>query len=194
MPWFTITTQFTTIQILLSHTSTHLHDKQRKNPVSCNITSWVFSSATGELQISHSKWVFLKNVLAQLLIKSPPVFDNGIHKTPPMTRNLNTFPPIYTFTFTPNSRNSVIGIAATLRGWTVWGSDPGKGEFSLLKNVQPGSGACPPCYSMGTGVLSRRIKRPRRDVYKFTIHFHVVSRLRSNGTIPQPPAPPPPHI
>jgi hypothetical protein len=38
-----------------------------------------------------------------------------------------------------------------LTGCTVQGSNPGKGEtvFSVQR-VQPGSGAHPPCYSMGT--------------------------------------------
>jgi len=30
--------------------------------------------------------------------KIPCAFENGIHKTPPMTRNVSNFPPIYTLT------------------------------------------------------------------------------------------------
>ena len=39
--------------------------------------------------------------------------------------------------------------------WTVLGSNPGRSQsFSLLQNVQAGSGANPPYYSLGAFVIS----------------------------------------
>jgi hypothetical protein len=41
-------------------------------------------------------------------------------------------------------------------GWTVRGSNPGRGnDFYLLENFQIGPKAHPPSYSMGTEVVAR---------------------------------------
>ena len=39
------------------------------------------------------------------------------------------------------------------------------GTFSVLQNIQTGSGAHPASYSMGSGVLTRGLKQPEREVY-----------------------------
>ena len=39
-----------------------------------------------------------------------------------------------------------------------------QGTFSLLQNIQTGSGAHPASYSMGSGVLTRGLKQPWREV------------------------------
>jgi hypothetical protein len=41
----------------------------------------------------------------------------------------------------------------------------GERDFSLLHDVQTGSGTHPASYAMGTGAISPGVKWPRREVY-----------------------------
>jgi len=60
--------------------------------------------------------------------------------------------------------------------------NPGRGKtFSLLQDMQTGSGAHPASYSMGTKkVLSHG---PCNRGVKLTTHLHLVPRLRIGGAI-----------
>jgi hypothetical protein len=57
-------------------------------------------------------------------------------------------------------------------------------NFSVVQNLQTGSGALPAFYAVGTGVLSRW--RSGWTV-KLTAHRHLVPRLRMSGAVPLPP-------
>jgi len=53
------------------------------------------------------------------------------------------------------SWSSVIDVVTALQGGKSMVQIPvGAGDFCLLQNVQPGPGAHPVCYSVGTGVFS----------------------------------------
>lgn len=71
------------------------------------------------------------------------------------------------------------------KGQRVCGMNPGKGKtFSLLQDMQTGSGAHPASYSMGiTRVLSQG---QSRSGMKLTIHLHLVPRSRISAAKPVP--------
>jgi hypothetical protein len=54
------------------------------------------------------------------------------------------------------------------------------GEFRLFHCVQAGPLAHQTTYSVGTEVISTRMKRPGHEA----AHFHVVPRLRMRGAVP----------
>jgi hypothetical protein len=63
--------------------------------------------------------------------------------------------------------------------WTILGSNLCRGKnVSPLENLQTGSGAHPPCYSMGTGVLPG-VKQPVYEVDRSPL----LPRLRMSGAI-----------
>ena len=70
-----------------------------------------------------------------------------------------------------------------VRIWSRYLASPGKGNrlFSLLENVQAGSGAVPVSCSFSAGVSFSRVKRPRRDAYPY---LHLQPRLRMSGATP----------
>ena len=80
-----------------------------------------------------------------------------------------------------NARNCEEG--ATLNtGWTVEGSNPGKGKrFYSSHNAHNGSGAHLDSYSMGNGVFSRQQSYPG---VKVTSVLHLITGLRISGAIP----------
>jgi hypothetical protein len=65
-------------------------------------------------------------------------------------------------------------------GWTIQGLNASRGKrFSLLQNLQTGSGAHPTCDSEGTRVLSLGIKWLGHKAD----HSHLVLRLRMSGAV-----------
>jgi len=61
----------------------------------------------------------------------------------------------------------------------------GKRGFSLLQNVQTGSGAHPASCSVGTVAVCPEVKRPGREVSdspRLAIHLRLLPRLRICGT------------
>jgi len=79
--------------------------------------------------------------------------------------------------------NRVADIAAGLRA-KVRGLNPARGDFSILQNAQPESGAQPACYSMATEVLFRQ--QCGRNV-KLSIRLHLAPMLRT-GRATSPPS------
>jgi hypothetical protein len=76
----------------------------------------------------------------------------------------------------PESRDSSVGIATGYR-LDGRGSIPGGAEnFSLLYNVQTGSEAHPASYPLGTGTVSKGVKRP--GGVKLINHLHLLPRSR----------------
>ena len=49
-------------------------------------------------------------------------------------------------------------------GWTLQGSNLGRGKTFLLQNVQTSSGTHTVSYSIGTGVRSQAVKRQGHEV------------------------------
>jgi len=96
MSLFNITAQFTTIQILLSHMVNKGKPKEDSIFLRHNVLSLQHHDRrTSNLALQRS---FPEKFSYPATRKIPCAFENGIHKTPPMTRNVSNFPPIYTLT------------------------------------------------------------------------------------------------
>ena len=59
----------------------------------------------------------------------------------------------------------------------------GAADFSLLQNLQTGSAAHPVSYSLGTGVLSRGVKRPGRYINHSSSSAEVKNKWSYTSTL-----------